>query len=109
MGVKRVLRYIEGTLAYGLKFSANGHEVDLYGFSDANWAGDVDNQHSTSENIFRQAYSTNSWCSKKHGAVRKSTTEVEYVTTIIQATQEVICLQKLLADLGYKADLQGFC
>ena len=31
-------------------------------FLDANWAGDVDNQHSTSENVFRQAYSTNSWC-----------------------------------------------
>jgi len=55
MGVKRVLRHIEGTLAYSLKFSANGHEVDLYGFSDANWAGNVDNQHSTSKNVFRQA------------------------------------------------------
>lgn len=43
MGVKRVLRYIKGTLAYGLKFSADDHEVDLYGFSDANWAGNADN------------------------------------------------------------------
>ena len=33
MGVKRKLRYIKGTLSYGLKFSVNDDECDLYGFS----------------------------------------------------------------------------
>ena len=47
MGVKRVLRYIKGTLTYGLKFSVNGREDDLFGFSDADWAGDADNRRST--------------------------------------------------------------
>ena len=32
MGVKRMLRYIKGTLSYGLKFSVNDDECDLYGF-----------------------------------------------------------------------------
>ena len=35
MGVKRILRYIKGTLSYGLKFSVNDDKCDLYGFSDA--------------------------------------------------------------------------
>ena len=46
MGVKRMLSYIKGTLSYGLNFSVNDDECDLYGFSDAYWVGDVDNRRS---------------------------------------------------------------
>ena len=42
MGVKRVLQYLKGTLQYGLKFSAHEEEPELFGYSDADWAGDVD-------------------------------------------------------------------
>jgi len=73
MGVKQVLRYI----TYGLKFLVNGHAVHLYAFSDAHWAGDTNNQHSTSEYVFKVAYSTTSWCNKKQGTRAKSSTEVE--------------------------------
>ena len=79
MGVKRLLRYIKGTLNYGLKFTADGSEHDLYGFSDADWAGDVDTRRSTSGYVFKVANSTVSWCSKKQATVAKSTTEAEYV------------------------------
>lgn len=41
MGVKRVPRYLKGTLNYGLKFSVHGEETHLYGYSDANWSGDA--------------------------------------------------------------------
>ena len=41
-----MLRYIKGTLSYGLKFSVNDDECDLYGFSDGNSARDADNQQS---------------------------------------------------------------
>ena len=99
-----MLRYIKGTLTYGLKFSVNGHEDDLSGFSDADWAGDADNRRSTSGYVFKVANSTVSWCSKKQVTVAKSTTEAEYVA-LSQATQEAIYLRKLLADLGCKADL----
>ena len=67
-GVKRALR----TMSYRLKFSVNGHEVDLYGFSDADWAEDTDNRRSTSGYVFKVAYSTTGWCSKKQGTVAKS-------------------------------------
>ena len=102
MGVKRMLRYIKGILGYGLKFSENLDECNLYGFSDADWAGDADNRQSTSGYVFKVANSTVSWCSKNHATVTKSTTEAEYVLS--QATQEAIYLRKLLADLCCKAD-----
>ena len=103
MGVKRMLRYIKGALSYGLKFSANDDACDLYGFSDANWARDVDNRRSTSGCVFKVDNSTVSWCSKKQATVAKSTTEAKYVA-LSQTTQEAIYLRKLLADLGCKAD-----
>ena len=46
--VKRVLRYLKGTLNFGLRFSFNGKNPELFGFSDADWAGDVDTRRSTS-------------------------------------------------------------
>lgn len=58
MGVKRILRYIKGTLSYGLKFSVNDDKCDLYGFFDADWAGDADNRWSTSGYVFNVANST---------------------------------------------------
>ena len=90
IGVKRTLRYIKGTLSYGLRFSVND-EYDLYGFSDADWAGDADSRQSSSGGVFKVANSTVSWCSKKQATVAKSTTEAEYVA-LSQATQEAIYL-----------------
>ena len=58
MGVNGMLRYIKGILGYGLKFSENLDECNLYGFSDADWAGDADNRQSTSGYVFKVANST---------------------------------------------------
>ena len=101
-GIKRLLRYIKGTLSYGLMFEADeGESTNLYGYADANWAGDVDTRRSTSGYVFKVANSTVSWCSKKQATVAKSTTEAEYVS-LSYATQEVIWMRKLLSDIGYK-------
>ena len=42
VGVKHILRYIRGTLNFGLKFSADDKEPLIYGYSDADWAGDIE-------------------------------------------------------------------
>ena len=75
----------------------------LLGYTDANWAGDVDTRRSTSGYIFKIADGVVSWRSKKQSTVAKSTTEAEYVA-LSQATQEAIWLRRLLSDLGCKAD-----
>ena len=53
IGMKRVLRYLKGTLKYGLKFTAHEEEPELFGYSDADWAGDVDTRRSTSSYVFQ--------------------------------------------------------
>ena len=79
IGVKRVLRYLKGTLKYGLKFTAHEEEPELFGYSDADWAGDVDTRRSTSGYVFQIGSSTVSCSSRKQAPVAKSSTEAEYV------------------------------
>jgi hypothetical protein len=96
-------------LNFGLKYSAsesneeNEDGDELYGYSDANWAGDVDSRRSTSGYVFKVGNCTVSWCSKKQASVTKSTTEAEYVA-LSQATQEAIWMRQLLSDIGCKSE-----
>ena len=57
MGVTRFYNTFnnKGTLNYDLKFSVHGEGTHLYGYSDADWAGDVDTRRSTSGYVFQFA------------------------------------------------------
>ena len=100
-GVKRVLRYIKGTLNFSLKFESIGEmQIRLSGYADADWAGDVDTRKSTSGYVFRIGSSTVSWSSKRQTVVALSTTEAEYVS-LSYATQETVWLRKLLGSIGF--------
>ena len=103
MGVKRVLRYLKGTLNYGLKFSVHGEQIELNGYSDADWAGNVDTRRSTSGYVFQFGNGTISWSSRKQPTVAKSSTEAEYVA-LSSATQEAIWLRRLMKDFGKQMD-----
>ena len=92
VGVKRILRYIRGTSNFGLKFSADDKEPLIYGYSDADWAGDIETRRSTSGYVFQIGNSTISWCSRKQSSVAKSSTEAEYIALSF-ATQEAIWLR----------------
>ena len=43
IAVKRLLRYLKGTLNYGLRFSDIENDK-IVGFANADWAGDVDSR-----------------------------------------------------------------
>jgi len=44
---KRVLRYVKGTLDYGIKFCYD-QDFHFHGYSDSDWAGSIDDMKSTS-------------------------------------------------------------
>lgn len=102
-GVKRVLRYINGTLNYGLKFTVNQEVPELVAYADADWAGDIDTRRSTSGYVFQFGGCTVSWSSKRQPTVAKSSTEAEYVA-LSSATQEAVWLRRLMKDLGKTVD-----
>ena len=98
---KRVLRYLKGTQDFGLKYEGSVNE-SLKVYADADWAGDVDDRHSTSGNACIMANGAVSWMSKKQPVVALSTAEAEYVSLCF-ATQEAIWLRQLLTDIGQPA------
>jgi hypothetical protein len=100
-GVKRVLHYIQGTLKYGLMFSADGANPTLTGYSDADWGGYVSTRRSTTGYVFQIQGNTVSWCSKRQACVSRSTTEAEYIALSI-ACQEAVWLRILLSDIQMK-------
>ena len=51
MIVKRILRYLKGTEDYGLWYKLEGN-LDLKVFTDADWAGNIDDRKSTSGGEF---------------------------------------------------------
>ena len=52
--IKRILRYIKGTLGCGILFPAtdNGGKCELLGHTDSSWCGDKDDRKSTAGYVF---------------------------------------------------------
>ena len=72
--------------------------AELIGYSDADFAGDLDDRRSTSGNLFLIGGGAVSWLSKKQSIVSLSTAEAEYVA-LCRATQEATWIRRLLSDL----------
>jgi hypothetical protein len=98
--VKRILRYVQGTLEYGILFPSNNNNVvnQLVGFSDSDWCGDQVDRRSTSGYIFKFLNAPISWCSKKQPVIALSSCEAEYIACAYAACQG-IWLESLLKDL----------
>lgn len=75
----------------------------LSGFTDADWAGDADDRHSTSGYCFITGSTMISWCSKKQSVVALSSTEAKYVAATMVA-QECMWLKRLIGDTVSKLD-----
>jgi hypothetical protein len=74
IAVKHVMRYLKGTMDYGLKYVADS-EISLLGYSDLDWVGSVANQKSTLGCCFTLGSGMISWISKKQSCVALSMAE----------------------------------
>jgi hypothetical protein len=63
--VKRIIRYIAGTLDHGLYYTRCPGEAHLVGYSDSDYAGDIDTSKSTSGILFFFGKCLVSWQSVK--------------------------------------------
>ncbi|XP_059075017.1 uncharacterized mitochondrial protein AtMg00810-like [Cryptomeria japonica] len=96
--VTRIFKYIQGTLDFGLWYPKHG-DFTLIGYTDADWGGCIDDQHSTSGAAFFLGDRLVSWHSKKQDCVTLSTAESEYIATTACYTQ-MLWMSYQLADLG---------
>lgn len=96
--LKRILRYLQGTMNLELFYPKNSEK--LIGFVDADWAGDEEDRKSTTGYLFKVFGCTVTWSTKKQSTVATSSTEAEYVA-LAESVKEGIWLSKLLNDLGF--------
>ena len=96
--IKHTMRYPNGTRNYGLLYDKE-KVTDFIGYSDADWAGDLDDRRSTSGYLFKLSGAAVRWRSKKQYCVALSTAEAEYMA-LASATQEAVEMQRLQNDLN---------
>ncbi|KAJ1701542.1 hypothetical protein LUZ63_001321 [Rhynchospora breviuscula] len=95
--VKRILRYINGTLNHGLHLRPSA-ELALHAYCDADWAGCPDDRRSTTGYAIYLGHNLVSWSSKKQATVSRSSTEAEYRSMAVTAS-ELTWLISLLSEL----------
>eukprot|EP00253_Pinus_taeda_P007307 PITA_07307 len=95
------LMYLRGTSDYGLCYQGRpglDRVLDIHGFVDADWAGDLDQRRSTSGYVFNLFGGAVSWMSKKQFVVALSTTKAEDMAAT-HASKEAVWLQGLCSSM----------
>jgi hypothetical protein len=96
--LKRILRYIKGTLSHGLHLS-KASSCDLLIYSYVDWAGCPDTRRSTSGYCTYLGGNLVSWSSKWQNTVSKLSAEPEY-RGVANVVTESCWLRQLLQELG---------
>lgn len=64
MAAKRILRYLQGTISYGILYRKTGN-TELIEFSDSDYAGSMEDRKSTSGYAFILSNAVVAWSSRK--------------------------------------------
>ncbi|CAL1361578.1 unnamed protein product [Linum trigynum] len=99
---KRILRYLQGKRSLGMFYKKEG-KTPLLGFTDSDFAGDMDDRKSTSGYVFIMGSGVVAWSSKKQPIVTLSSIEGELVAATACACQAV-WLRRLLEELQNKQE-----
>jgi hypothetical protein len=95
--VKKILRYLKGTLDHGLLLNSSS-PTSLTVYSDADWAGCPDTRRSTSGFCVYLGDNLVSWSSKRQVTVSRSSAEAEY-RAVAHAVAEAVWIRQLLVEL----------
>ncbi|KAM1882020.1 hypothetical protein ACFX13_003569 [Malus domestica] len=96
LAIKRILRYLVGTSSHGITYKPGS--IILTAYSDADYAGNPDDRHSTSGYCIYIGSNLVSWISKKQRRVSRLRTEAEYCQLAYTAAA-ISWFRKLFRDL----------
>ena len=82
----------------------DGRQFGLEVFTDADWAGSIDDRKITSGGAFFLGKRLVSWTSKKQNCIFHSTVEAEYVVAIVNCSN-IVWFKQILASM--KSEVKG--
>ena len=91
------MRYLKGTLDYGLKYASSG-EIKLHGYEALYWGGSAKDRKSTSRCCFSLVSGMISWFNRKQNSIALSTTEAEYIAAC-SSCSKAVWLRKMFLGL----------
>lgn len=96
--LKRLLRYIKGTVDLKLTYKSDKTDNILTGYADADWGSNAIDRKSTSGYCFQVYGNLVLWISKKQPTVSLSSCEAEYIA-LSSCISEACWLQNLILEL----------
>lgn len=97
--VKRILRYLKHSSTWGIFYSIGTKQKFQNGWTNADWAGDLESCKSTFRYVFLVGGAI-SWQSRKQTIVALSSTKSEYIS-IVSIVEEAMWLCQSFNDLGF--------
>ena len=102
IAVKRIFRFLRGTINFGLLYTSGGDGLCAY--SDADFAGDASTRRSTNGFVSLIGGTAVSWTSRLQKSVALSTTEAEFVAAS-EGAKELVWLKRLLNEMNGETKL----
>lgn len=96
--VKRIMRYLKGTIKAKLEYCKVGNR-ELVGYCDADWASNCDDRRSTTGFCFKKQNGSISWNSKRQKTIALSSTEAEYMS-LSAISQEALWIRQFEGEFG---------
>ncbi|XP_019435861.1 PREDICTED: uncharacterized protein LOC109342305 [Lupinus angustifolius] len=99
LALKRILRYVQGTIHFGLHLSPSPI-TKLVSYTDADWGGCPDTRRSTSGYCVFLGNNLISWSSKRQCTLSRSSAEAEY-RGVANVVSESCWIRNLLLELHF--------
>lgn len=96
--VKKIIKYIKGTVNDGITFRKDGDLTTLNAYCDADFAGDEQTRRSTTGYVIYYSGAPIVWCSRRQPIVATSTTEAEFISAA-ECCREVLYLKSVISEV----------
>ncbi|RVX23324.1 Retrovirus-related Pol polyprotein from transposon TNT 1-94 [Vitis vinifera] len=99
--VMRILRYLKNAPGKGILFAKNVNHQSIEVYTDADWAGAVDDRRSTSGYFTFVGGNLATWKSKKQNVVARSSAEAEFRGYLSRQPIRLFCDNKAACDIAH--------